>query len=406
MKKLAILGSTGSIGTQALEVVEECRGGVSPPANSCENLQVTAISGNRNVKLLEQQIRKFRPKLACVADEKSANALKTAVADTPTKIVAGKNGLIEAATLPEVDMVLSAIVGFAGLEPTVAAIQAKKHIALANKETLVAAGEIVMNLARENSVNIIPVDSEHSAIFQCLQTIDNGQLTMDNDGRNCAKNAKFQSQIEKLLLTASGGPFFGRSRAELENVTVEDALKHPSWTMGAKITIDSATLMNKGLEVLEAAALFAVDIGDIEVVVHRESIIHSMAQFTDGVILAQMSVPSMKLPIQYAFFYPNRTPSTVERVDFKTLKLLSFAQPDEETFRCLALAKQAGKLGGAAPVVLNAANEVAVERFLNREIPFLYIPEIIEETMNKHSNTKVCSLDDIIKLDEEVRLSL
>jgi len=385
MKKLAILGSTGSIGTQALEVVEECRGGVSPPANSYENLQVVSISGNRNVKLLEQQIRKFRPKLACVADEKSANALKTAVADTSTKVVAGKNGLIEAATLPEIDMVLSAIVGFAGLEPTVAAIQAKKHIALANKETLVAAGEIVMSLAHENSVNIIPVDSEHSAIFQCL-----------HEGAN----------IEKLLLTASGGPFFGRSRAELENVTVEDALKHPSWTMGAKITIDSATLMNKGLEVLEAAALFAVDIDDIEVVVHRESIIHSMAQFTDGVILAQMLVPSMKLPIQYAFFYPNRTPSTVERVDFKTLKSLSFAQADEETFRCLALAKQAGKLGGAAPVVLNAANEIAVERFLNREIPFLHIPEIIEETIHKHSNTKVCSLDDIIKLDEEVRLSL
>jgi len=370
--KISILGSTGSIGTQALEVVRESGG----------TIEVIAISGNRNIKLLEEQIREFKPKLACVADKVAADALSVAVSDTSTKIVSGKIGLIEVATLSEVDMVLSAIVGFAGLEPTVAAVKSGKNIALANKETLVAAGDVVMDLAREYGVNIIPVDSEHSAIYQCLQG---------------------GGEIEKLLLTASGGPFFGKTRAELESVTVSDALKHPSWTMGAKITIDSATLMNKGLEVIEAAVLFGISIEDVEVVVHRESIIHSMVQFVDGSIIAQMSKPSMKLPIQYAFTYPNRKFSTLERVNFQQLQNLSFAAPDEETFRCLALAKHAGRIGGALPVVMNAANEIAVERFLRNDIPFLRIAEIIEETMNKYSNVSVCGLDDIIKLDELVR---
>ncbi|MCL2837973.1 MAG: 1-deoxy-D-xylulose-5-phosphate reductoisomerase [Oscillospiraceae bacterium] len=396
MKKISILGSTGSIGTQGLEVAAESGGAI----------EVVAIAGNRNVELLEQQIRKYRPKIACAADEEAAKRLATAVADTSAKIVAGKDGLIEVATVSECDMVLSAIVGFAGLEPTVAAIRAGKNIALANKETLVAAGDIVMNLARERKIDIIPVDSEHSAIFQCL----NGEKSIapqvdhnktDDSYVNNAKN--YVNSLEKILLTASGGPFFGKTRGELENVTVEQALRHPSWSMGAKITIDSATLMNKGLEVIEAAVLFGVDIDDIEVVVHRESIIHSMAQFVDGSIIAQMSRPSMKHPIQYAFTYPRREFSPMERVDFKTLKTLTFAPPDEETFRCLALAKEAGKVGGALPVVMNAANEVAVEKFLQGEIAFLRIADIIEETMNKYSNVSCNGLEDIIKLDMEVR---
>jgi len=397
--KISVLGSTGSIGTQGLEVAAESGGAI----------EVVAIAGHRNVELLEQQIRKHRPKLACAADEEAAKRLATAVADTDTKIVAGKDGLIEVATIPECDMVLSAIVGFAGLEPTVAAIQAGKNIALANKETLVAAGDIVMNLARTREVDIIPVDSEHSAIFQCL----NGEKSiasvvnhneMGNDYVNNASD--YVNSLEKILLTASGGPFFGKTRMDLENVTVEEALRHPNWSMGAKITIDSATLMNKGLEVIEAAVLFDVDIDDVEVVVHRESIIHSMVQFVDGSIIAQLSRPSMKHPIQYAFTYPRREFSPMERVDFKTLKTLTFAPPDEETFRCLALAKHAGKVGGALPVVMNAANEVAVEKFLRGEIAFLRIADIIEETMHKYSNVGCSSLEDIIKLDMEVRANL
>ena len=423
MKKISILGSTGSIGTQALEVVRDARMGTAGSANPLDGLhgdqrelyktqalevvrenidtiEVVAISGNRNIELLEQQIREFNPKIACVADKSAADALSVAVSDTSTKIVSGKDGLVEVATLAEVDMVLSAVVGFAGLEPTVAAIKSGKNIALANKETLVAGGEIVMNLARENEVDIIPVDSEHSAVFQCLRT-NNSQSPVAT-----ATLSGKASRAEKILLTASGGPFFGKTRAELANVTVADALKHPSWSMGAKITIDSATLMNKGLEVIEAAVLFDVAIDDVEVIVHRESIIHSMVQFVDGSVIAQMSKPSMKLPIQYAFTYPNREISSLERVDFKQLQKLTFAEPDEETFRCLALAKHAGRVGGALPVVMNAANEVAVERFLRNEIPFLRIAEIIEETMNKYNNVNVCGLDDIIRLDEEVRKNL
>ena len=349
--KLAILGSTGSIGTQALEVVEDLRGTL--------DIEVTAITGNKNLKRLEEQIRRFRPRFAAVPDAAAAASLRTAVADTDCKILSGEKGLCAAAAESDTDMVLSAIVGFSGLVPTMCAIEAGKDIALANKETLVTAGGIFMDAIRRHKVRLLPVDSEHCAIFQSLQA---GQ----------------KQELKKILLTASGGPFFGRTADELKSVTAAQALKHPNWSMGAKITVDSATLMNKGLEVLEARWLFDVDIDDIEVVVQRESIIHSMVEFCDHSVIAQMSMPSMKHPIQYAFTYPNRLPSRDAEVSFKDLKNLSFAAPDEETFRCLPLAKQAGKLGGIMPTVLNAANETAVAAFLKGKIGFLQIAEYVQ----------------------------
>ena len=374
--KLAILGSTGSIGTQALEVVEDLRGTL--------DIEVTAITGNKNLKRLEEQIRRFRPRFAAVPDAAAAASLRTAVADTDCKILSGEKGLCAAAAESNTDMVLSAIVGFSGLVPTMCAIEAGKDIALANKETLVTAGGIFMDAIRRHKVRLLPVDSEHCAIFQSLQA---GQ----------------KKELKKILLTASGGPFFGKTADALKSVTAAQALKHPNWSMGAKITIDSATLMNKGLEVLEARWLFDVDIDDIEVVVQCESIIHSMVEFCDHSVIAQMSMPSMKHPIQYAFTYPNRLPSRDAEVSFKDLKNLNFAAPDEETFRCLPLAKQAGKLGGIMPTVLNAANETAVAAFLKGKIGFLQIAEYVEKTMQNTCNQENPTLEDLILVNKEVR---
>lgn len=374
--KLAILGSTGSIGTQALEVVEDLRGTM--------DIEVTAITGNQNLKRLEEQIRRFRPRYAAVPDADAAASLQAAVADTDCKILSGEKGLCAVAAESDTDMVLSAIVGFSGLVPTMCAIEAGKDIALANKETLVTAGGIFMDAIHRHKVKLLPVDSEHCAIFQSLQA---GQ----------------KQELKKILLTASGGPFFGRTADELKSVTAAQALKHPNWSMGAKITVDSATLMNKGLEVLEARWLFDVDIDDIEVVVQRESIIHSMVEFCDHSVIAQMSMPSMKHPIQYAFTYPGRLPSRDAEVSFKDLKNLSFAAPDEETFRCLPLAKQAGKLGGIMPTVLNAANETAVAAFLKGKIGFLQIAEYVEKTVQNTHNQENPTLEDLILVNKEVR---
>ena len=377
--KVSILGSTGSIGTQALEVVEDLKG--------IYNIEVTAVSASSNIKLLEEQIRKFKPKYAAVFDENRARELKTAVSDTTCRVVSGQEGLCFIAAEADCDMVLSSIVGFAGLVPTMRAISAGKDIALANKETLVTAGRLFMDAVSEHNVRLLPVDSEHCAIFQSLQ-------------------AGNHSELKKILLTASGGPFFGRAAAELVNVKKEQALKHPNWSMGAKITIDSATLMNKGLEVLEASHLFNVGIDDIEVIVQRESIIHSMVEFRDKSVIAQLSVPSMKHPIQYAFTYPERLPSPDKSVDFAALSSLSFARPDERTFRCLTLAKAAGKAGGIMPTVMNAANEAAVAKFLRDEIGFLDIADMVETAMQKFDNIKNPTLDDIIAVNDEVRNQL
>lgn len=377
--KLSILGSTGSIGTQALEVVRDLKG--------IFDIDVIAVSGNSNIDLLESQIREFNPKYAAVSDEQAAKRLEIAVADTECKVLSGRDGLCYIAAQTDADMVLSSIVGFAGLVPTMNAIAAGKDIALANKETLVTAGSLFMDAIKKSGVRLLPVDSEHCAIFQSLKS-----------GR--------QSEVRKILLTASGGPFFGKERKELKNVRKEQALKHPNWSMGAKITIDSATLMNKGLEVLEAHWLFNVDIDNIKVVVQRESIIHSMVEFNDKSVIAQMSVPSMKHPIQYAFTYPNRLSSPDKEVDFAKLAKLTFAEPDEKTFRCLALAKTAGREGGIMPTVMNAANEAAVSRFLNDEIGFLDIADIVERAMSDFDNIKNPSLDDIIAADAEVRQRL
>ena len=377
--KLSILGSTGSIGTQALEVVRDLKG--------IFDIDVIAVSGNSNIDLLESQIREFNPKYAAVSDEQAAKRLEIAVADTGCKVLSGRDGLCYIAAQTDADMVLSSIVGFAGLVPTMNAIAAGKDIALANKETLVTAGSLFMDAIKKSGVRLLPVDSEHCAIFQSLKS-----------GRH--------SEVRKILLTASGGPFFGKERKELKNVRKEQALKHPNWIMGAKITIDSATLMNKGLEVLEAHWLFNVDIDNIKVVVQRESIIHSMVEFNDKSVIAQMSVPSMKHPIQYAFTYPNRLSSPDKEVDFAKLAKLTFAEPDEKTFRCLALAKTAGREGGIMPTVMNTANEAAVSRFLNDEIRFLDIADIVERAMSDFDNIKNPSLDDIIAADAEVRQRL
>ena len=377
--KLSILGSTGSIGTQALEVVRDLKG--------IFDIDVIAVSGNSNIDLLESQIREFNPKYAAVSDEQAAKRLEIAVADTGCKVLSGRDGLCYIAAQTDADMVLSSIVGFAGLVPTMNSIAAGKDIALANKETLVTAGSLFMDAIKKSGVRLLPVDSEHCAIFQSLKS-----------GRH--------REVRKILLTASGGPFFGKERKELKNVRKEQALKHPNWSMGAKITIDSATLMNKGLEVLEAHWLFNVDIDNIKVVVQRESIIHSMVEFNDKSVIAQMSVPSMKHPIQYAFTYPNRLSSPDKEVDFAKLAKLTFAEPDEKTFRCLALAKTAGREGGIMPTVMNAANEAAVSRFLNDEIGFLDIADIVERAMSDFDNIKNPSLDDIIAADAEVRQRL
>lgn len=371
MKNIVILGSTGSIGTQTLEIVREH-----------PELNVLALAAGNNVDLMEKQIREFRPKKAVMWSEEAAKSLKTKIADLETEILSGMEGMLDISTMEEAEVLVTAIVGMIGIRPTVAAIQAGKDIALANKETLVTAGHIIMPLAKKHGVSILPVDSEHSAIFQSLQ-------------------GNPANRLEKILLTASGGPFRGRKKEELVNITLEDALKHPNWTMGRKITIDSATLVNKGLEVMEAKWLFDVDLDRIQVVVHPQSIIHSAVQYVDGSVIAQLGMPDMKLPIQYALFYPDRLPMDGKRVDLFELGSMTFEKPDTETFTGLALAYRAAKEGGSMPTVYNAANEKAVSLFLNRQISFLQIPEVIESCMDVHKKIENPNVDEILFAEAE-----
>ena len=372
MKKIAILGSTGSIGTQTLEVVRENK-----------DIEVLGLAAGNNIKLLERQIREFHPKMAAVWSEERAKELRENVKDLNIKIVSGMEGLIELSVMEESEILVTAIVGMIGIRPTIEAIKAGKDIALANKETLVTAGHIIMPLAKEYQVAILPVDSEHSAIFQSLQ---GGQ----------------EKALHKILLTASGGPFRQKTREELLNIQVEDALKHPNWEMGRKITIDSSTLVNKGLEVIEAKWLFDVSLDQIEVVVHPQSIIHSMVEYVDGAIIAQLGTPDMKLPIQYALYYPERRFLPGDRLDFAVLSKLTFEKPDMETFYGLRLAFEAGKEGGSLPAVFNAANELAVSKFLDRKIKYLEIPEIIEHCMQAHKTIADPSVDEILQTEQEV----
>lgn len=373
MKKIVILGSTGSIGTQTLSIVREHK----------EELKVTAIAVNSNIKVAEEQVREFKPNLVCVFREEKAKELKDRLKDMPVRVVTGMEGLIECATQEQADTVVTAMVGMIGIQPTVEAIKAGKNIALANKETLVTAGHIIMPLIKEKNVELLPVDSEHCAIFQSL-------------------NGEDKKKAHKILLTASGGPFRGMKLPELRNKTKADALKHPNWSMGQKITIDSATMVNKGLEVMEAAWLFDMSLEAIEVVVHPQSIIHSMVEYIDGSIIAQLGVPDMKLPIQYALLYPCRKPLLQgERVDFFQLKQLTFEAPDLNTFYGLRLAYEAGRVGGSMPTVYNAANEWAVAEFLNGKIGFLDIPSLINEAMRQHKTIQNPSLKEILNTEQQ-----
>lgn len=372
MKKVAILGSTGSIGTQTLEVIDEHK-----------DLEVAALACGRNIRLMEQQIRKFAPKLVSVWSEEDAAALRTAVADLDVRVVYGMDGLLEIATMPQMDILVTAIVGMLGIRPTIAAIKAGKTIALANKETLVTAGHIIMPLAKECNVPILPVDSEHSAIFQ-------------------SRNGERNNKIAKILLTASGGPFRGRTIDQLKNIQVEDALKHPNWAMGRKITIDSSTLVNKGLEVMEAKWLFDVTLDQIQVVVHPQSVIHSAVEYEDGAVIAQLGTPDMRLPIQYALYYPNRRSLSGKRLDLFELGQLTFEKPDTKTFRGLALAYQAMQRGGNVPTAFNAANEKAVAMFLDQKIGYLDIVEIIEASMEACSFVENPDVDQILATEQEV----
>lgn len=371
MKKIALLGSTGSIGTQTLEVVRE-QG----------DIQVVAMAAGRNIRLLEQQVREFKPALVAVWEEKDACTLRESLRDMQVRVVSGMEGLLEVAVIPEAEVLVTAIVGMIGIRPTIAAIEAGKNIALANKETLVTAGHLIMPLAAEKNVSILPVDSEHSAIFQSL-------------------NGEKSNKISKILLTASGGPFRGKKREDLANVQVEDALKHPNWSMGRKITIDSATLVNKGLEVMEAKWLFGVELEQIQVVVHPQSVIHSMVEYEDGAVIAQLGTPDMRLPIQYALYYPERRKMSGKRLDFYELSSLTFEQPDTVTFQGLALAFQAMKQGGNIPTVYNAANEKAVALFLNRKISFLEIPEIINACMEDSRYINSPTVEEILATEAE-----
>ena len=371
MKNIAVLGSTGSIGTQTLEIVR---------AN--DDLNVVSLAAGSNIEMLEKQIREFKPQVVCVYNEKKAEELKIKVSDTDVKIVTGMDGLIETAVIKTADIVLTAVVGMIGIRPTIAAIKAGKDIALANKETLVTAGHIIIPLAKEYGIRILPVDSEHSAIFQSLQ-------------------GNKKSQLSKILLTASGGPFRNTPKEDLKNVTVKDALKHQNWSMGRKITIDSATMVNKGLEVIEAKWLFDVDIDNIEVVVQPQSLIHSMVEYVDGGIMAQLGTPDMKLPIQYALFYPDRRTLDGKRVNFFDIANITFFKPDRDKFKGFDLAFKAGKTGGSLPTLYNAANELAVSKFLNEEIRFLDIPELIETAMNNHKVIDNPSLEQILESEKE-----
>ena len=373
MKKIAILGSTGSIGTQTLEVVREHK----------EELCVTALAAGRNKEKLKEQIKEFHPSLVSLADEKLAMELEQELAGSGVTVLHGMDGLVAVAGAEESDVVVTAVVGMMGILPTMEAIRRGKDIALANKETLVTAGHLIISMAKEYGVSILPVDSEHSAIFQCLHSAR-------------------RQDVDKILLTASGGPFRGKTLADLEKVTLEEALKHPNWSMGRKITIDSSTMVNKGLEVMEAHWLFDVDYDQIEVVVQPQSIIHSMVQFVDGAILAQLGTPDMKVPIEYALFYPERRTLSGGRLDFGTLKSITFEKPDYEVFRGLSLALDAGKAGGTMPTVFNAANERAVAKFLKREIGYLDIIRLIEKCMNAHPVKENPSLEEILATEQWV----
>ena len=372
MNNIVVLGSTGSIGTQTLEIVR----------NYPEDLKVCALAAGSNVELMEKQVREFLPSKVVMWSKSAAEDLKVKLADLQVEVLAGMEGLLDIVTMEEADTVVTAIVGMIGIRPTIAAIESGKTIALANKETLVTAGHIIMPLAKEKGVKILPVDSEHSAIFQSM-------------------NGENKAEVEKILLTASGGPFRGRKMEELLNIQVEDALKHPNWSMGRKITIDSATLVNKGLEVIEAKWLFDVDLDNIQVVVHPQSIIHSMVQYKDGGIIAQLGTPDMKLPIQYALFYPNRRPIPGKKLDFYELGQMTFEKPDMETFYGLKLAFEASRCGGSMPTVYNAANEKAVSLFLDRKIKFLQIPELIGKAMNNHKIIANSNVDEILLAEAE-----
>lgn len=373
MKKIAILGSTGSIGTQTLDVVRENK----------EELCVTALAAGHNKERLKEQIAEFHPSLVSLADEKLALELKHELAGSGVEVLSGMDGLVAVAGAKESDVVVTAVVGMMGILPTMEAIRQGKDIALANKETLVTAGHLIIPMAKEYGVSILPVDSEHSAIFQCL-------------------HASRRQDVDKILLTASGGPFRGKTLEELEKVTLEDALKHPNWSMGQKITIDSSTMVNKGLEVMEARWLFDVDYDQIEVVVQPQSIIHSMVQFTDGAILAQLGTPDMRVPIEYALFYPERRSLAGDRLDFGSLRSITFEKPDYTVFRGLSLALAAGKAGGTMPTVFNAANEKAVAKFLKREIGYLDIIRLIEKCMDAHQVQENPSLEEILATEQWV----
>lgn len=372
-KRIAVLGSTGSIGTQTLEVIR-----------GHNDMQVTALAAGSNIELLEKQILEFRPLIACVWEEEKAKELRLKTAHLPVTVLSGMDGLTACAVEKNTDVTVAAVVGMIGIRPILEAIKAGKDIALANKETLVTAGHLIMPLVREHNRKLLPVDSEHSAIFQCL-------------------NGESGKRVGKIILTASGGPFRGRKRAELAHIRPEDALTHPNWKMGRKITIDSSTMVNKGLEVMEAHWLFDIAYDNIEVVIQPQSVIHSMVEFTDGAVMAQLGMPDMKLPIQYALTYPDRRPLLGERLDFKRLSQITFEEPDTEAFRGLELAYEAGRKGGTMPTVYNAANEWAVEKFLNHEIRYLDIPDIIEYAMDRQPWTETPSFEEILDAEAAVR---
>ena len=370
---LSILGSTGSIGTQALDVARKL------------NLNICALTAYSNIDILEQQVREFKPSLAVVFSQEKAEEFKTKIADTDTQVLCGMDGLIEASVISSADMVLNSLVGMVGLTPTLSALNAGKDVALANKETLVAGGSLVMDAVKKNNVNMYPVDSEHSAIFQCLQ------------GMNDKK------ELKKLILTASGGPFFGKTKDDLKNVTVKEALNHPNWSMGEKITIDSATMMNKGLEIIEASWLFDMPEDKIDVVVHRESIIHSMIQFVDNSVIAQLGLPDMRIPIQYAITYPNRFESPVNELDLSDIASLSFSNPDYSTFKCLTSCKEAIRMGGTAPAIANGANEVANKLFREAKIKFLEIGELVSDALHNVKKNEIKRVEDVLNADKSAR---
>lgn len=372
-KKLTILGSTGSIGTQSLDVAEK------------RGYEIVALTAHGNYKLLEEQIRKYKPKLVAMSDEKAASMLSLAVADTDTRVLSGSEGVCECAAAKQADTVINSVVGIAGLVPTLTAIRAGKDIALANKETLVAGGELVMKTAREKGVKILPVDSEHSAIFQCLEGMNK------------------KSELKSIILTASGGPFFGKTRQELESVTVAQALKHPNWEMGAKITVDSATMMNKGLELIEAVWLFDVSPDMIDIVVHRESIIHSLVEYNDNSVIAQLGVPDMRIPIQYALTYPERFESPVKKLNLWDYQNLTFYKPDYDTFRCLEICRDAITRGGLYPCTANGANEMANYLFRQGKIGFLEIADMVEKALEASAKTENYSLEDVLEADKQAR---